>query len=59
MFTFLRRIKLIESNIRACTPLITPQISLFGTQYTPQAIKRKKGKAKEQLVSKFAMVIIL
>lgn len=54
MFTFIRRIKIIESNIRASSPLIAPQISLFGTKYTPQPIKRKKGKAKEKLVSKIA-----
>lgn len=52
MFTIFRRIITIEPNIRACTQLLNTQTSLFSTNYTPQAIKRKKSKAKEATVSR-------
>lgn len=57
MLTILRSIKLFEPNIRVCAQLINTQIIIptnsFCTGYAPQALKRKKGKAKETSVSKF------
>ncbi|XP_055298773.1 mitochondrial ribosome-associated GTPase 2 [Sitodiplosis mosellana] len=47
MLTIFRRIILIEPNVRICSQLLNTQISLFSTKYTPQAVKRKKSKAKE------------
>lgn len=55
MFTILRRIKLIEPNLRAGTQIFNlrnnVQIPAYSKQaYIPQALKRKKGKAKEETV---------
>lgn len=56
MFSILRRIKLIEPNVRACNQLFSlrnniQKLSFSKQAYTPQALKRKKGKAKEDTVS--------
>lgn len=52
MFTIFRRIKLIEPNIRICANLIkTPTKATFASGYTPKALKSRKSKAKDEMVS--------
>lgn len=54
MFTFVRRLNLIEPNFRACIKLINVQVNSFSSQHTPHAVKRKKAKAKDSTVSNFS-----
>lgn len=51
MFTIFRRIKLIEPNIRICANLIKTPTATFASGYTPKALKSRKSKAKDEMVS--------
>lgn len=56
MFSILRRIKLIEPNVRVCNQLLSLRNNVQKESFSqkaniPQALKRKKGKAKEETVS--------
>lgn len=52
MISIFRQLKRIEPNIRVCGQLLNTQVSLFSSQNrSPNAVKRKKGKAIEAPVS--------
>lgn len=65
MLTILRRINLIEPNIRVCAHLLNikiPQnftpVNSFSSKYTPQALKRKKSKGKDSTVRNVKLYVV-
>lgn len=46
-----RRFRVIESNLRQFKPIVNGPTALYSTNHTPQALKRKKSKAKDSTVS--------